>query len=417
MKRKGFFWTKVLINAVLFCLLFNISAILAKNDLILPGVPEVDLYNKNNLDVYTTIAELKAKIEEDPGNYEYYSMLAFTYDYIGMDKESLEALKKELECYPGPDWHTLYYNIARAYMNMGQLEEGKVYLDKAMDYRPDDIYNNGLLLDYSILIKDYSQAAIQMKKLADMFPEKDWYHDAFTKFFDVEDKDAYDFLALYTKALELNPNNHYAIRSYALMLRNQGKEQFLENYDFIIKELKRAYRLKPNYAFHCVGIGNTYLWKWVLDKNKKNLRQALSWMKKAQKLEPENPQVVYCLGHLYIYMQEEDKAIELLEKAITLGMDDDETVKKVLAQAYNGKAYSCYKKDENLDVGMQCIEKALIFDPEDGIILSTKAELLYKMGRYEEAHECIKRALVLDPGHEEMLQDLENIEKAMGENK
>ncbi|MFH1093717.1 MAG: tetratricopeptide repeat protein [Candidatus Omnitrophota bacterium] len=400
---------------LVLCWLFWTTAACAKDDMVMPGVPEIDVSEKDSLQISETIIGLKAAIEEDPENYEYYSMLAFVYNYAGMDKEALETLEKELEYYPGPDWNVLYYNIARAYMNMNQLEEGKVYLDKAMDYRPDNVYNNELLMEYSILIKDYRQAAIGMKILADLVPSRDWYYDTFTKFHAREDRNEYDFAALYKEALTENPDNHYAIRAYALMLRNKGTKEFLQNYAVIIKELKRAYSLKPDYVFHCVGIGNTYLWKWAVDKDKKDkkdLRQALKWMKKAQKLEPENPKVLFGLGNLYIYAQEEDKAIALLEKVMSLGMND-ETVTDALALAYNNKAYDLYEKGEDLEKGISLIDQALIFSPEDGIILGTKAELLYKLGRYEQAHEYIKKAIALEPGEPEMQQDLENIEKAL----
>jgi tetratricopeptide (TPR) repeat protein len=388
------------------------TAAYAKVGMLIPDSSAINLPEQNSFKALETIMKIKESIAADPEDYELYEKLAFVYDYLAMYKESLEALKKELEYYPGPDWHALYYNIARAYMNIDDLKSGKEYLDKAMEYKPDDIYNNSLLLDYSILTKDYGQAAIQMKKLTDLYPENDWYQDTFTRFFKLKDKDAY--IALYTKALELNPNNHYAIRAHALMLRNQGKEQFLKNYDFIIKELKRAYRLKPDYVFHCVGIGNTYLWKWAVDKDKKNLNRALEWMKRAYKIDQKSPQVLYCLGNIYLYMDQADKTIEYIEKSINCGMDKEDA-EGILCLAYNNKAYNYYKKGKDFEKGIELIDKALISNPGNGIFLGTKAELLYKMKRYEEAYAYITKGIALVPGNQEMEQDLINIKQAMGE--
>ena len=397
------------------CLLSCTIPLQAKNDIGVPEVFDEDSLEKNSLNVQKTIDAIKARIEEEPDNYEHYYSLAFVCDYAGRHEEALEALKGELECYPGPDWHVVYYNLARTYMDLDKLEEGKAYLDKAMKCKPDDIYNNALLMDYSILRKDYSQAATQMKILSEVAPQRDWYQESFLKFYDKEDGEEYDFAALYSEALAKNPDNHYAIRTHALMLRNKGDDEFLKNYDFIMSELKRAYRLKPDYVFHSVGIANTYLWKWTADKNKRDLRQALQWMMKARKREPENYKVLSGLGYVYLNMEQYDKAIRYLEKGVALGKDGGK-FSKMLAQAYNGKAYFCYKKGKNLDVGMELIEKALIYEPNDGMINSTKAELLYALGRYEEAYEYITKAIALEPGFAEMEQDLENIKKAMEEN-
>ncbi|MBI4844936.1 MAG: hypothetical protein HY810_00415 [Candidatus Omnitrophica bacterium] len=285
MKKNGFFRVKVLLRAVVFCLLFNVLTIFAKDELGLPDAPEMELDDKNSMQTIAVIAELKARIEKDPADTENYTVLACFYDYLGMHEEALKVLFQKLEHYYGPDWHVLYYNIAKTYINLDQLEEGKAYLDKAMKYQPDDVYNNVLLMEYSIVKKDYQQAAKCMKLLAEIVPDKDWYYDTYLKVYSWEDREGYDFVALYKEALKENPENHYAIRAYALMLRNQRGDDFLKEFSFIMKELMRACKLKPDYVFHYVGISNTYLWKWGMKGDKRDLTQALKWMKKAHKLE------------------------------------------------------------------------------------------------------------------------------------
>lgn len=84
-----------------------------------------------------------------------------------------------------------------------------------------------------------------------------------------------------------------------------------------------------------------------------------------------------------------------------------------LAYAYNGKAYLSYIKGEGLDKALKTIDKAIRLKPEDGLILSTKAEILYKMGRFEEAHEYILEAVEFRPDSKEIQQDLKDIEQAL----
>jgi tetratricopeptide (TPR) repeat protein len=84
-----------------------------------------------------------------------------------------------------------------------------------------------------------------------------------------------------------------------------------------------------------------------------------------------------------------------------------------LATAYNNKAYDFYKEGKNLEEGLELVEKAILLDPKEGVFLSTKAELLYKMGRYQEAYEYIKRGIALKPNHPEIQQDFKMIEEAV----
>ncbi len=86
-----------------------------------------------------------------------------------------------------------------------------------------------------------------------------------------------------------------------------------------------------------------------------------------------------------------------------------------MADIYNSKAYSLYESGERLEEGLEIINNAIFIKPNDGIILSTKAEILYKMKRYEEAYEYIKKGIKLEPNRPEIIQDFKNIKKALKE--
>ncbi|MDD3374491.1 MAG: hypothetical protein PHY73_02070 [Candidatus Omnitrophica bacterium] len=85
----------------------------------------------------------------------------------------------------------------------------------------------------------------------------------------------------------------------------------------------------------------------------------------------------------------------------------------VLAVKYNNEAYGLYKKGIELERGIELVDKALEMYPDNGIFLSTKAEILYKLGDYNSAYDYIKRGLELEPNHLEMKEDLKRIEKAL----
>ena len=155
----------------------------------------------------------------------------------------------------------------------------------------------------------------------------------------------------------------------------------------------------------------------ALSSGKKELYQdALAWFDKAAAIDPQNVKLAYAMGHMFIYMQEHDQAIAKLEYALAQEQDSAD-VKEMLAMAYNGKAYSFYQAGENLEQGIELIDKAIALVPENGHILSTKAELLFKMKNYPEAHQFIKRAIALKPDEEEIKKDLAMIEEALQERK
>ncbi len=143
---------------------------------------------------------------------------------------------------------------------------------------------------------------------------------------------------------------------------------------------------------------------------------ALAWFNKAQKIAPKDFRLYYAKGLALVSFDRPDEAIGAYERALKISLDNPMVIEGI-ANAYNSKAYALYLKGKNLKLGLQLIEKAIVLKPNDGIILSTKAELLYKMGRYDEAYEYIKTAMAFGPDQDEMRQDKINIEKALEESK
>jgi len=89
---------------------------------------------------------------------------------------------------------------------------------------------------------------------------------------------------------------------------------------------------------------------------------------------------------------------------------DKETSKAI---GYNNQAYELFLKREHLQDGLDLIEQALAIDPGDPTFLSTKAELLYALGRHSEALECIQKALQKSSQHAAFQEDLQMIVEAL----
>jgi tetratricopeptide (TPR) repeat protein len=364
---------------------------------------------------YRIIYKLKAKIKEEPENHQNYELLAMAYDYIGLYEESAKALEKELKYYPKDDpyRYIIHSNLARVYLITDKLNEAKSNIDKALELKPENEILHRYLIKYYVLKGNYKKAAASLKKVSDLYPEKDIYHDIYAFMIDnCTNRPSEYFVEVFEEALRLNPDHYSAHRTYASALRDYGSN-LEENFPKVLKEYKKSLKLKPDFIPTYISIADAYMFRALIADKDKYYDDALRWLNKAYEKDPDNPKLSYAMGTYYMQKKQYSKAIKKYEFAYSKGLKGEYLV-NALSTAYNNKAYYLYKEGKDLKKGLKLVEKALSIQPEDGIFLGTKAELLYKMGKYKEAHKYIKKALSISPDHEEMQQDLKNIEKALG---
>lgn len=395
---------------VMLILFFSPIHLSAKINPIELSPPDFPVDEKENRDPQELVAAIKKKIASDPQNFENYGMLAFAYDYIGDYKNELEALKSEVQYLPDDleDKGIIYGNLARAYMLTDQWEEGKQWLDKADAINSRNFYNRWNAFDYYLIFKkDFKNAALQLKSLQEFYEgeDKDQYYDAYIKSFE-NSVAPNEIIELFKESVKLEPNNNKTHRALGVAIRNSSPNEYVKNLPSAMKELKIALKLNPQHIPTYISIADTYMLLGSKTNKKADYQKALNWFNKAYQINPKDLRLAYAMGNFFYYTQEYDKAIEKLEYAYANNSDADQ-IKESLAFAYNGKAYGLYKANEKLEQGLKLINKAIELKPNDGILLGTKAELLYKMGKYAEALELIKRALDLEPNHEEMKRDFQ----------
>jgi tetratricopeptide (TPR) repeat protein len=359
-----------------------------------------------------TIEWAQEKIEKEPENYKHYFTLAFLYDRAGLYEKEAEALRNEIKYYPeGEEGKDVPYgNLARVYLILDNLDQAKAALDKAIKINPNNIPNLIHLATYHLRKDNIKETAVALKKLSKLDPDGERYYDFYYRaIFDLE-TDNSKLIAVYKKITEIDSKNYEAYKMYATALRNNVGD-ISENFPLIEEAYKKAIKLNPKHIYSYISLGNAYLFRALQEREEKHYQLAFKWFKKAKELEPKNYKAAYALGNCCLYMGKNDLAIENLEYA--LENEDNEKTRMLLATAYNNKAYGFYKKGKNLKEGLELVEKALFIEPESGFFLSTKAELLYKLGRYEEAYKYIKRGIALEPDYLEIQQDFKMIEEAV----
>jgi tetratricopeptide (TPR) repeat protein len=368
------------------------------------------------IDTERVIAGLLARVEEEPYNYENYSRLAFVYDHIGDYENLLEAVRLEIAYLPedaeGKDAYL--GNFARALFLNGFWEEGKEWLDKADAINPNNNFNRwNAFKYYARFKKDYRLTARNLKRLNKLLtaPDRDVYYDAYLDVLNAG-ADPADIISLFRESVRLEPKNYKARRALGAAIRNSSEGHYTDNFPAAMKELKRALRLNPLYIPTYITIANAYMLLALRTNDQKYFGESLAWFDKGLEVDPKNLRLFFSLGYAFYAMKEYDKAIEKLQYAYDNGLQDDE-VKRSLAAVYNDKADSIYKVGEGLDKGLELIEKSLALAPGDGVSLGTKAELLYKMGDYPQAHRYIKMASEAAPDNEGVRQSLKMIEDAL----
>lgn len=405
--------------------IFNITAILlfvscstlyARNENVLQNLKEFYEKDNNEIDYERIEQDLWNNVYSQPYNYENYGHLAFFYDYIGDYENELSVMKKGVAYLPeDADEKDIYYgNLARAYMQNGLWKQGKEWLDKADVVNSDNYYNRWNAFDYYVRYeKNYSAAALELKLLDKMLNEEDHdvYFEAYKKVTEVINDDS-EIVRLFRESVNIDPDNYKSRRVLGIAIRNVSLNDYEKIFPLVMEELMKAYEMNPKYLPTLITIAYAHLYLELISKKTGGYANALEWLDKAQLIEPDNLNLAQVYGVLFNQMQLYDKAIEKLEFAY-LENSEDSSIKNYLAIAYNGKAYECYESGECLDAGLLLIDKAIDLKPGNGIILSTKAELLYKLGRFEEAFEIIKKGIELEPDHDEIKKDFVMIKSAL----
>lgn len=207
-------------------------------------------------------------------------------------------------------------------------------------------------------------------------------------------------------------------------------ENFQEDYNYIIpyfkieietklgnieKADKLIQKCKEKYSYYkdILYLSATY---FLSRENPYRFNQII---KRAKTLYPNDIMFDFILAKMYSYLEDDDTAIEIINNikieeeqlfpGILLDMaiinDNFSTSEKLLKKALsmNEKHIpvlitlsNLYLNNEKLDKALDTVEKAISIAPKSTDCLEIKGEILYKMGRKEEAESAFKEALIIE---------------------
>ncbi|MBN2190540.1 MAG: tetratricopeptide repeat protein [Candidatus Aureabacteria bacterium] len=360
-----------------------------------------------------TIDLIICKLEEDPYNCEHYKNLAIIFQRMENYEMMLKSLEYTVAYLPDDykDKDVIYGRLALAYLLNDRIVEARIWINRADEVNPNNIDNRWLSVCCNILRLNYKETACELKKVNELLDdesEKDMYHYAYWYASEVSsDKD--HIIKIFQEVVKLEPDNAKGYRALATAVRNSDLPNIKKNFDLIMSCYNKSIELDSDYILTYVSAANFYMLLYKKYGEKAYYEKALEYFQKGYEIHSESERLAYAEGVFHFYTGNNDKAIECLEFAYEKGI----CVHDTLSLAYNAKAYNYYKSGENLEEGLKLIELAIALSPDNGIIIGTKAELLYKTGRYEEAYQCIKKAIELEPDEKEIQEDLVMIEEAL----
>ena len=146
------------------------------------------------------------------------------------------------------------------------------------------------------------------------------------------------------------------------------------------------------------------------DETGENYERAISWMKRAIALAPNDPRLHAHLAQFYeLGTLEYEKAAEEYRKAIELNPNDVWTL-------FNAASlYGVPEEVVSLEEAINWLERAVQLEPDDPIYHARLGEFYYKAGRVSDAEREWRRALLcprpLDIGYVRMIEEAMGIDK------
>ncbi len=105
----------------------------------------------------------------------------------------------------------------------------------------------------------------------------------------------------------------------------------------------------------------------------------------ASKANPESTELLYDTAMAAEKIDRLDVAETSLKKVIALKPDD--------AQGYNALGYTLVDRTDRIEEGLKLIEKAHALSPEDAFILDSMGWGYYRLGQYSKSVEYLQKAM------------------------
>ena len=315
---------------------------------------------QNDGDQNEALDYLNKEITEHPKNGYAYYMMGNLYnnanmsgDAIGPTNKAIEYLQKDKE------WITYAYR-QRANINL-KLGNEKSALD-----------------DWALSLKSNPKDINTLIDRAEYYYQNDMYAEAgadYEKICKIEPGNTLGYMGKGRNALENGRFQEAAeLFTYCLRLDNS----FSQAYAFRAESYFHMNRINEgidDVVYALALDGNNKAYRLMMSIGEPDVNTLLAKLKVQKIKEPNKNVWPFYLGSVYEGQQKYMKAIESYKETATIEVND-----VVYARMSN-----CFSELGDYEMALENINKAMELDPNDADYVSTKADLLYDMGKGQES--------------------------------
>jgi tetratricopeptide (TPR) repeat protein/uncharacterized membrane protein YhaH (DUF805 family) len=193
----------------------------------------------------------------------------------------------------------------------------------------------------------------------------------------LKEKDPQKKIALYTKAIELDPK-------HAMAFNNRGFAYYTQkDYDRALIDYGQAIALNPNLALAYNNRGDVYYQRKAYDRARADYTKAIE-------LKPDYDLAYHNRGLAYYEQKDYDQAIADFDKAISL--------KANFATAYNGRGNAFFRKRE-FDPAINDYNKAAELSPNWAVPYANRGNAWFEKKDFDQALKDYDLAVAKNPNY------------------
>jgi tetratricopeptide (TPR) repeat protein len=273
----------------------------------------------------------------------------------------------------------VFYGIGDALAGEGGLDMGIIFLQFALDLKPDFPIAHVALAEAYDSAKRYDLELAEFDAIEESSPV--WLNVQIQKAFALNALERVDDAkALLEKIIAKNPKDVRPLDALGNILRSH--ERYAEARDYYTRAIELIDKpSKENWTL--------YYARGVCSERLKDWPQAEADLKKALELSPEESPVLNYLGYTWVDQNQNLKtAMDYIRKAVKLKPDDGYYVDSL------GWAY--YRLG-NLQSAVEQLERAVELKPDDPVINDHLGDAYWRVGRKLEAEYQWQQSLTLKP--------------------
>jgi tetratricopeptide (TPR) repeat protein len=301
-------------------------------------------------------------------------------DDVGAAREFQETLRLNPRAYEAN------FNLAKIFMNEGNLEEARRELLQILQLRPDYApahYELGMLLAKGPQKTDILEARVQFDQALRFNPDFAEAHKALGDVL-ASTLDFPSAIDQFQAAIRLRPNYPEAYYAMGMLLQQSGEASEA------ITAMQNAVKLKSDYAEARLELGTFYL-------KQKKPDSAIEELNRAVELTPASARAHYLLGRALALKGDTHNAEAEFQESQKL---QHQTEVDSQARNLNNDAVDLLRKHEPVSAGEK-LRKAILLKPGYTIAYYNLGLVLAAEGNYQEAINEFRTALKSQPDNPE----------------